>query len=138
MVAADDDRRVVIRNLRQEPLRPEVGLGATVCSPQDHGEHVRRRLVATAGSLIEVVQRRLKSPAVVSEETPHPLDEDRLQVARGVGVRNQSLASLCVVRLLQRPAQVEAAENQGRAAHSVAHESASPPEVTEVRHGRAR
>ena len=54
-VAADDDHRVVIRHLRQELLRPEVGLGATLCSPQDHGEHVRGRLVAAVGSLIEVV-----------------------------------------------------------------------------------
>ena len=103
-VAADDERRVIIRHLRQELLRPEVGLGATVCSPQDHGEHVRRWPVAAAGGLIEVVMRRLESPAVVSEENPHPLDEDRLQVARGVGVRSQSLASLRVLRLPQRPA----------------------------------
>ena len=34
-VAADDDRRVVIRHLLQELLGMEVDLGATVCSPQD-------------------------------------------------------------------------------------------------------
>ena len=49
--------------------------------------------MAAVGSLIEIVQRRLESPAMVSEENPHPLDEARLQVARGVGVRDQSLAS---------------------------------------------
>ena len=54
-VAADDDHRVVIRHLRQELLRPEVGHNAILYSPQDHGEHVRGRLVAAAGSLIEVV-----------------------------------------------------------------------------------
>ena len=54
-VTADDDHRVVIRHLRQELLRPEVGHNAILYSPQDHGEHVRGRLVAAAGSLIEVV-----------------------------------------------------------------------------------
>jgi len=67
---------------------------------------------------------------MLSEEHPHPLDEARLQVARGVGVRDQSLASLCVIRLLQCPAQVEAAANQGRASHPVSHERACPPEAT--------
>jgi len=128
-VAEGGDRRVVIHCLRQELLGMEVDLDATVCSPKDHGEHEHRRLVAAAGSLMEVVQQRMKSPAVLIEENPHPLDEARLQVARGVGVRDQSLASLCVVRLLQRPAQVEAAANQGRAAHHVSHERACPPEV---------
>ena len=50
-VAAGAEHMVVMRHLRQELLGPDVGLGSTVCSPQDHGEHVRRRLVAAACSL---------------------------------------------------------------------------------------
>ena len=96
-VAEGGDRRVVIRHLRQELLGTEVDLGATVCSPKDHGEHERCRLVAAAGSLIEVIQRRMKSPAVLSEDDPHPPDEGCFQVARAVGVRYQSFANHRVV-----------------------------------------
>ena len=114
----------------------EVDLDATVCSPKDHGEHEHRRLVAAAGSLMEVVQQCMKSPAVLIEENPHPLDEACLQVAHGVGVCDQSLASPRILRLHRHQAQVEATANQWRAAHPISHECASPAEATEIRHGR--
>ena len=64
------------------------------------------------GSLIEILQRCIKSPEVrMLEDVPHPLDVERLQVAGAVGVRDQSLLNLRVVRLPQRQPQVEAASH---------------------------
>jgi len=53
-------------------------LGGTICSPQDHSEQERRRLVALPGSPIEIVERRTKSPAVLSEDDPDRHDEEPL------------------------------------------------------------
>ena len=62
------------------------------------------------GSLIEILQRCIKSPEVqMLEDVPHPLDVERLQVAGTVGVRDQSLLNLRVIRLPQRQPRVEAA-----------------------------
>ena len=72
VVVQDGERRVIVRRLRQELLGPVVVLGATICSPQEHSEQERRRLVAPPGSLIEIVERRIKGPAVRSEDGPHP------------------------------------------------------------------
>jgi hypothetical protein len=91
--------------------------------------------VAPPGSPIEIVERRIKSPAVLSEDDPHPHDEVCLQVARAVDVHDQSLADRRVSRLLQHQPQVEAAAHQRRAAHLVSHERASTLEVTEIVHG---
>jgi hypothetical protein len=91
--------------------------------------------VTPSGSLIEIVVRRIKSPAVLSEDDPHPHDEEHLQVARAMSVHDQSLADRRIGRLLQHQPQVEAAAHQCRAAHLVSHERASPPELTEIIHG---
>ena len=99
MVVQDGERRVVVRRLRQELLGSEVVLGATICSPQEHSEQERRRLMAPPGSPIEIVERRIKSPAVLSEDGPHTHDEERLRVARAVGVDDQSLADRRTVEL---------------------------------------
>ena len=112
-----------------------VVLGATICSPQEHSEQERRRLVAPPGSPIEIVERRIKSPSVLSEDGPHTRDEEHLRVARAMGVDDQSLADRRVSRLLQHQPQVEAAAHQRRAAHLVSLERASAPEVTEIVHG---
>ena len=77
-IVQDGERRVVVRRLHQELLGPEVVLGATICSPQEHSEQERRRLVAPPGSPIEIVERHIKSPAVLSEDDPHPHDEEHL------------------------------------------------------------
>ena len=69
------------------------------------------------------------------EDVPHPLDVEHLQVAGAVGVRDQSLLNLRVVRLPQRQPQVEAAAHQRRAAHPVSHEREGAPEATEIVHG---
>ena len=116
VVVQDGERRVVVHclrqvilRLRQELLGPEVVLGSTICSPQEHSEQERHWLVAPPGSPIEIVERRIKGPAVLSEDGPHTHDEERLQVARAVGVDDQSLADrLAVDRLLQRPLQLVA------------------------------
>ena len=68
----DGERRVVVRRLRQELLGLEVVLGATICSPQENCEQERHQLVAPPGSPIEIVERRIKGPAVLSEDGPHP------------------------------------------------------------------
>jgi len=68
-----------------------------IFSPQEHREQVRRLLMAPSGSLIEIVERCMKSPAVLSEDDPHPPDEERLQVARAMGVCYQSFANHHVV-----------------------------------------
>ena len=78
MVVQDSERRVIVRHLRQEFLGPEVVLGGTICSPQEHSEQECRRLVAPPGSPIEIIERRIKSLAVLSEDNPHPHDEERL------------------------------------------------------------
>ena len=77
-IVQDGDRRVLFRRLRQELLDPEVVLDATICSPLEQTELVRRRLVAPPGSPIEIVERHIKSPAVLSEDDPHPHDEEHL------------------------------------------------------------
>ena len=71
------------------------------------------------------------------EDVPHPLDVERLQVAGAIGVRDQSLLNLRVVRLPQRQPQVEPVAHQHRVAHLISHERAGPPEATEIGHGKA-
>ena len=78
MVVHDSKRRVVIRRLHQELLGLDVVLGGMICSPQEHSEQERRRLVAPPSSPIEIIERRIKSLAVLSEDNPHPHDEERL------------------------------------------------------------
>jgi len=53
-------------------------LSGTICSLQEHSEQERRRLVALPGSPIEIIEQRIKSLAVLSEDNPHPHDEERL------------------------------------------------------------
>ena len=64
-VVQDGERRVIVRRLRQELLGPEVVLGAIICLPQEHSEQEHRWLVAPPGSPIEIVERRIKGPAVL-------------------------------------------------------------------------
>ena len=72
---------------------------------------------------------------MLSEDGPHTRDEERLRVARAVGVDDQSLIDRLVDRLVQPEAQVEAAADQPCAAHLVSHERASTPKATEIGHG---
>ena len=54
---------------------------------------------APPGNPIEIIERRIKGPAVLSEDGPHTRDEERLRVARAVGVDDQSLADRRTVEL---------------------------------------
>ena len=53
-------------------------LGGMICSPQEHSKQERCQLVAPPGSPIEILERCIKSPAVLSEDNPHPHDEECL------------------------------------------------------------